>query len=368
MFHRDNKKILIVGSGKSFHATRWANAMSEAGFEVHFFSIIPIVRPLNADVVVHEYPTSLGKLGYFSSSLKLRKILKCVGPDLVHAHYSSGNGILAVLALLGSKTPFITSLYGAEVFEFPLKSKLNYKLLNLVVKRAKFILSTSNVMANKFQSLYPNFDNVIVTPFGVDVDLFNFPSNKNKNKNKNKITIGIVKKLEEKYGIDTLIMAFKLLSEKFINNSLELIIIGGGSQEQKLKGIVNELNIKDSVVFLGWVDNDKVRDYLHQMDVFVVPSRFQSESFGVAAVESQSCGLPTLVSNVGGLPEVIIDGETGFIVEPNNPKALYEALENLLSDPEKMNEMSIAARKHVIDAFNWKDCVSQMSDIYNKSI
>ena len=111
-----NKKILFVASGKSFHATRWANALSDRGYEIHYVSVVPFERPLNKNVICHDLSGRNRLLSYFIKMPELREIINTTKPDLVHAHYSSGNGFLAALSLLFMKVPFVTSLYGTEVF------------------------------------------------------------------------------------------------------------------------------------------------------------------------------------------------------------------------------------------------------------
>jgi len=117
------------------------------------------------------------------------------------------------------------------------------------------------------------------------------------------------------------------------------------------------------VSFLGWVDNSSVPDLLRSIDIFVVPSRC-FESFGVAAVEAQACGVPCIVSNIGGLPEVVSDGETGLLFEPENTEDLYMKMEHLLVNAKTRYEMGVAARKRALECFNWEKSLDQMEEIY----
>jgi len=353
-------KILLVASGKSFHATRWANSLANRGHEVLFYSIGTITRPLSEKIKKYSFSDSYSKLNYIYSSLQLRQIIKAESPEILHAHYSSGNGLLAALSLLGIKTPFVTSLYGTEVFDFPKKSFIHKHILGSICNRADVVLSTSQVMANEFCSVFNGVKEPIITPFGVDVDSFK-PRVESLDKTNKKLRFGIVKKMEHKYGIDLLIRATKKLIDKY-PDSIELVIAGGGGKELELRKLANSLGLEE-VSFLGWVDNSSVPDLLRSIDIFVVPSRC-FESFGVAAVEAQACGVPCIVSNIGGLPEVVSDGETGLLFEPENTEDLYMKMEHLLVNAKTRYEMGVAARKRALECFNWEKSLDQMEEIY----
>lgn len=100
------------------------------------------------------------------------------------------------------------------------------------------------------------------------------------------------------------------------------------------------------------------------MDVFCIPSH--SESFGVAAVEAMSCGVPVVVTNVGGLPEVVRENETGLIVPKENPEKLAQAILTLLRDDKKRKDMGLKGIAHVKENYNWFDNANKMLQLYNK--
>lgn len=358
-----NKKILFVASGKSFHASRWANALQEKGYEVHYVSVIKLSRPLNEKI--HFYHLSHGEsyLKYFFAVPKLRKIIKTIQPDLVHAHYSSGNGLLAALSVVGGNIPFVTSLYGTEVFEFPNKSILHKSVLGFVSKTAREVLSTSYVMAAEYKKLYPDLNKPTITPFGVDVNKFKPIGNGRIHGSE--ICIGIVKKLEWKYGVDILIKAAKIILERN-SKSIKFEILGGGSQEDNLKKMAYDLGISNHIKFIGWIENNQVPRYINNFDVFVVPSRC-NESFGVAAVEAQACGVPVIVSDIGGLPEVIENGVTGLTVPPNDPDALACAIERLVLFPEEISLKGKLGRERVLKLYNWDDSVKNIEAVYRRA-
>ncbi len=96
------------------------------------------------------------------------------------------------------------------------------------------------------------------------------------------------------------------------------------------------------------------------------PSR--AESFGVAALEAAASGLPVVASRVGGLPEVVADGETGLLVEPDDPAALAAALSALIHNPERRRAMSAAARAHAVARYDWHACARAMERLYEATL
>ena len=107
-----------------------------------------------------------------------------------------------------------------------------------------------------------------------------------------------------------------------------------------------------------------VPEYLNKLDIYVAASRLDSESFGVAILEASACALPVIVTDVGGLPEVVEDEITGKIVQRDNHHALAKALEELIIDEKLRKKMGQAGLKRVIDYYTWEDSVSIMEDVY----
>ncbi len=157
--------------------------------------------------------------------------------------------------------------------------------------------------------------------------------------------------------------AIALLS-KMVQEKFKLTIIGDGPQLSEMKLLSESLDIKDLVEFIGWVPNDELPRYLNSFDVFLVPSRLDSESFGVAAVEAGACELPCIVSNVGGLPEVIIDSKTGIVVPKEDPQELANAIKYLLENRSVGISMGIAARENVTEKYDWEKNVKTMTNYY----
>ena len=364
-------KILFLSDGSCIHTKRWVNSTVENGHTVHLFSLAPVNA---ADYPAHDFTFTdfalqkrvggFSKLRYLKVLPELKKIVKEFKPDIMHAHFATSYGLLGSLC---SFHPFIISVWGSDVFDFPKKSLLHRAVVKHNLKAADKILSTSNVMAVETKK-YTDKE-IEVTPFGINTELFK-PEKVNRADftpfSENDIVVGTIKWLENKYGIEYLIRAFSDVSSRHQELPLKLLIVGDGSEREKLENLVMELGLKEKVLFTGRADYLKVQYFHKVMDVYVALSVLDSESFGVAIVEAESCGTPVVVSDVGGLPEVVEDGVTGFVVERKNADAAAEKLEKLVLDPELRNRMGNAGRERVLKLYDWNENVAQMMKIYNK--
>lgn len=353
-------KIAILAQRNSIHAVRWVNGLALRGHSVHLLSSMDAGEPLHEDVVFHKLPVNPPH-GYFLNVFAVRKILKRVEPDILNSHFASGYG---TLGRLSGFSPHVLSVWGSDVFEFPEKSVLHEKLIRRNLLRASLVCSTSRAMAARTKELAPLID-VAVTPFGVDIDEFR-PKDCEREVNDEPLIVGTVKTLAPKYGIDLLLRAFALLVDmgncSSALDTARLMIVGGGPDEAELKDLARRLGISGRTDFTGPVPHADVPRYLQELDVYVALSRI--ESFGVAIIEASSCAIPVIVSNVGGLPEVVEDGVTGIIVEPENPSAAATALRSLLADPVLRRQMGDAGRQEVLRKYTWKHSIDVMEAAY----
>jgi glycosyltransferase involved in cell wall biosynthesis len=358
-------KILLLADPSSIHVKRWANSLCRKGIAVFIFGFSSFDRSEYLNEIIidsinisHErinHGNIFQKIIYLKSFFYLRKILNSFKPDIVHAHYASSYGLLG-RAL--NFHPFIISVWGSDVFDFPQRSFFLKKILEYNLSGADKILSTSQVMRDELKKYTDK--KVEVTPFGIDINMFK-PICKTYVSDK-PIVIGTVKSLEEIYGIQYLIKAFKIIKDKYPDNNIKLLIIGEGSYETELKNLCSKLEVENDVEFTGKKEYEKLEEYYNKLDIAVFLSK--SESFGVAVLEASACEKPVVVSNVGGLPEVVEDNVTGFIVEKENPDDAAASMEKLIFNENLRKEMGSNGRKRVEQFYNWNNNVDQMIKIY----
>lgn len=356
------KTICYLADAPNPHTIKWCNYFKNKGYKIHVVSLNEgeiegvKVHNLNFNVKELKNESPFKKIKYITAISKIKRIIEEINPDFIHAHYASSYGLIGSLL---NYHPYVLSVWGTDIYDFPKGGFIQEKIIRYNLKKADYIFSTSKDMAretNKYTDKH-----IYITPFGVDMDVFK-PMNNEKTDN-SIFTIGTIKTLEKKYGIDYLIKAFKLLKDSNINKRLLLKIAGSGSQCDNLVSLVKELNLEDSVEFLGRVPQDKVGQVFNTFDVAVFPSL--RESFGVAAVEAQACGIPVIVTNVGGHPEVVIDKKTGIIVEPENPESIKEAIFNLIENRELMDNMKRDSIKFIRGNYEVNLNFEEIEKIYN---
>lgn len=362
-------KILLLAAPHSSHTIKWANSLSESGIEVGVFGLaLHDQEEYNKDIKLEtiDYENisktspegAITKIVYLKELSRLKRFIKIFKPDLIHAHYASSYGFLGALS---RKHPFFLSVWGSDILEYPLKSMFRRWILNYNLHSADLIFATSEYLARATQK-YTNKP-ITVLPFGVKLNQFK----KNKTSNEFKgaseqIVIGTVKSLERVYGIDVLIESFKLVKERNPQISLTLVIVGEGSERKNLEKLVNDLSIENSVEFTGYKKPSNIVKWFNQIDIFINLSR--RESFGVSVVEAMACGLPVIASNIGGLKEIIIDGESGVLVEPDNVFETAEAIEKLIMNSEERDKLGKTARVRVEKYFDWDKSINKIISIY----
>lgn len=356
-------KICYLSDASSIHTKKFCEFFKKKGYEIHVISLNygdidgVKVHAFNVSKDKMRYGSSLSKLQYLKHFFEIKKLVKEINPDILHAHYATSYGLLGRLC---DFHPYIISVWGSDVYDFPKGSSIKRKLLMSNLKKADVIMSTSKVMA-KETKLYTDKD-IEITPFGVDIE--SFKPKENRYNKKNEIVIGTVKTLEPKYGIEFLVKAFAKVLKKYENIRLE--IAGDGSQKEYLIKMCKEMKIENKVDFLGFINRDEVIEAFNRFDITVFPSTLDSESFGVAAVEAQACGSATIISNVGGLPEATNPGITSLLVEKEDEKQLADALEKLIVNEELRVDMGIQGRKFVEQNYNIENNFSKVEEIYNK--
>lgn len=362
-------KIVMLSGANSIHTVRWANGLYSSGHEVHVISQHPVVESFMQGVKVHLLPYR-GAIGYFMMVPTVRRLLHHLQPDIVNAHYASGYGTTARLA---GRRPWLLSVWGSDVYDFPNKSSLHHWLVRKNILAADGVASTSYCMARQTRLVAPEVSDIAITPFGVDMVAYSdaVPVAQAQSE---RWVIGTVKTMASKYGIDTLIKAFSLLLGKLkhenptIAAKLLLRLIGGGSQKAQLQQLAQQLGITQQVEFVGLLPHARVPEALAQMDIYVALSRLDSESFGVAIIEAGAAARPVVVSDAGGLPEVTIQGVTGLVVPRENPQAAADAIEKLLVDANLRQSMGAAARQHVAENYSWPACIATMLGVYERVI
>ncbi len=358
-------KILLLSDTYSEHTEKWALGLANSGIKVGLFSF----NKASYNWHVHENITvffepdakinaesTLTKIAYIKYVAVLKKIIKHFNPDILHAHYATSYGFVG--ALTGFH-PFVISSWGSDVMKFPNKNFVAKSILKFNFKRADLLCATSFTIEEYIHQVTDK--PVTVIPFGIDLNEFK-PKNVSSLFNADDFVLGSIKPLESLYNIDILIKAFHKLLQKYDN--LKLLIVGEGSDKDTLSQICKDLGIFEKVIFTGRIPFKEISNYYNMLDVLVNISEY--ESFGVSVVEAMACEVPVVVSNVGGLKEVVKDDLVGLKVNVGDVNDTAKAIERLIIDENLHEQMAVNARKHVEEKYNWHNNLKQMINEYSK--
>lgn len=355
-------KICLLCNALAVHTQRWGRAYAERGHDVHIFSIRSATIPgVKVHTVCIGPVNSKSKwwtfLSYLRLMLSIRRRLKALRPDILHAQYTVTHGVFAAIS---GFHPRVVSCWGKDVI-WDKRGRMPWflRFLNrFALKNADLVCSTSRFMIEAIREFVPQNKKIEQIPFGVDCDRFKMEEGRDAQEGKKAFRCGFVKTLDPKYGPEILIRAMPQVVETVPD--ARLVMAGRGPLKEKLELLVNQLGLDNHVEFVGFIPNDQVPGLMQTLDVFVNCSIYPSESFGVAILEASACGLPVVVTNVGGVPEVCLEGQTGIMVEANNSKELAQALIRLAKDPGLRKKMGLAGRKFVLENYIWRDNVDKM--------
>ncbi len=237
--------------------------------------------------------------------------------------------------------------------------KLNpWRIFYVLWSRLVTVVAVSEAVKKQLLKIGVKEKNLKVIYNGVDVSGCEFmPAVKNFRTN---FSVGTVCRLHHEKGVEFLLKAIKIAKE-FIP-TLRLVVIGDGPERQNLIWLTKQLEIYDSVLFVGFQGN--IEGWVKDFDIFVLPS-VEKEAFGIVSLNALACGKPVVATRVGGIPEVVEDGKTGLLVEPKSAEEIARAIVNLHRHPEIRREMGVRGRKTVEEKFSLDKMIDEYETLFN---
>ena len=288
--------------------------------------------------------------------LSLRRALRQFQPDIVHAHWWMPAGVAARIAI--ATTPgrykLLVTCHGSDYF---ILGERFSRLRRWVFARSDAVTMVSPAMREHAISRGLPGNKINVAPMGVD-----FQNRFVHEDNADRRGVIYVGRLIEGKGVDNLLKAWAQISQD--TRSQGLTIIGDGSHRVSLQNLSRTLGVADSVTFTGAIPQDELPAYFQQAALLVFPSVGQ-EGLGLVAIEAMGCGCPVLISDVGSLEDVIIDGETGFVYPMGNSTALSQRLDELVPATELRAATAARGSDAVRSRFDWRAVGKNHQDLYN---
>ena len=292
------------------------------------------------------------QLAYFQEAVLLSLQLQRQGVTHLHNHLGDTSGTVTLLAGRLSGITYSMTIHGPHIFFDPTHWALREKL-----RHSRFMVCISHYCQSQLMLVSDQADwhRLKVIRCGVDVE--RFPYSDVRAEVKKLLYTG---RLAVEKGVPVLFASLRALLSR--GYELELTLVGDGSDREELQELARQLGICHRVVFVGYAGHDRVRDYLQQSDVFILPSF--AEGVPVSLMEAMACGVPVLSTYVGGIPELIESEKTGLLVPPADSTALCQAIVRYCDDIGLRQRVSRSARQAVVSGFNLDTEVGKLAELF----
>lgn len=356
--------------GSGVVATELGKALAKRGHSVHFISYAVPMRlsEFQDNIVYHEvenssYPLFDFPLYTLSLASKMVEVAKYENLDLLHCHYAIPHATSAYLAkqiLQDKKIKIITTLHGTDITLVGLEPSF-LSITKFSIEQSDGVTAVSRFLKEKTLTNFNINKEIEVIPNFIDVEKYKrIPSERFYTtcaSHGEKVLMHTSNFRPVKRVLDVI----KIFNEVQKKVPSALILIGDGPDRSQCEMLCRELGIQDKVRFLG--KQVELVPILSTADLFLMPS--QSESFGLSALEAMACEVPVISSSVGGLPELQVHGETGYIAEIGDIDRMSRYAIDLLTNPTKHKLFSQAARKRAIE-FESSKIIAQYEQYYER--
>jgi phosphatidyl-myo-inositol dimannoside synthase len=302
----------------------------------------------------------------FELARRFRRLLWGSRFDLVYSGHWRATGVSLRLAMasLRTKPNYAQAVHGSEVLyllqhDAPLGHR---QLFRWTTGPACRLVALGAYQGELLAKLGVERERILVSPEGVDVGKFECvdPSTIDAIRNRHGLTgrfvVLTVGRLVERKGQDTVLRALPSVAREVPN--VVYLVVGSGPYEERLRSLARELAVEDRVIFCGRVPESELAAYYHVCDAFAMISRElpdDTEGFGIVFMEAAACGKPALGGRSGGVPDAIVDGKTGLLVEPTAVDQVAAAIVRLAQDPALRESLGEAGRRRVYDSYRYED-------------
>jgi glycosyltransferase involved in cell wall biosynthesis len=304
-------------------------------------------------VTLRKYPLARLQLFPFVAAHTVTIARLAQDSDLIHSHWTLSAGA----ALLGHRLhcrPLVATVQGSDIFQVP-KHPVGAWLTRTVLNRCTKVTTLSKALYNATMAAGVSRNHLQIIPNGVDTEYFTPPP---ANTEREPLIL-FVGSLIERKGVRYLLQALPTVFAKLPAH--RAVILGEGSQLAELRSLAKELDIASRVEFLGFLPQEGIRQYMRRACLLVLPSL--EEGQGVVLLEAMASATPIIGSNVDGIRDVVTP-TVGRLVPPQDPAALAQALDELLTDSAAWQEASQAARKRATSTYDWQLVAEQFLHLY----
>jgi glycosyltransferase involved in cell wall biosynthesis len=361
-------RILYFSNDYCPHDHRFLTAIRYGGHEVYHVRLESNLRqtedrPVPEGVEIAQWAGGQDKFHWTDLPkyvLSLRRFIKQIKPDLIHAGPIQ---TCAFIAVLTGFRPLLTMSWGFDLMQDVHRNRWWEWVTGYVLKRSTYFTSDAMVTRDKAVSYGMNPDCTVVFPWGVDLDHY-APKSWKTRRRANNFTLFCNRSWEPRYGVDVLARAFVKVVQS--RPGLSLILLGGGSQGARIRKILLNGGVMDRVTFGGQVSQTELPRWYHWADVYISPSHVDGSS--VSLMEALACGLPCLVSDIPANQEWVTEGENGWLFPDGDVDALAMKILQAMDQRKSLPKIGSAARIVAEERADWKKNSAKLMQAYQQAL
>lgn len=372
-------RILYCSENYCPHDYRFLSALSKTNHTVFWFRLeggsrIQEEREYPPGIHIVNWDNDKEKiswLDYAYLKTKFEKVIREVQPEIIHAGPIQR---VAFLPAFTSSHPLISMSWGFDLLEDAYRNIFWKKITQYVLGKSDWMLTDCQTVKQTAIGFGFSKEKITVFPWGVDLKLFS-PDGRRKMREEigfeNDFLIIHTRSWEPRYGVDIALRGFRIAADSVPN--LHMIMLGGGSQEKRVKKFINSHGLSNQIHLYGYQTNDKLPAYYQAADAYLSASHIDGSS--VALMESMACGCPALVSDIPSNLEWITDGVEGWTFHDEDADDLAKKIIIAAGMQRKLNSLGKAARSKTERFANWDNNVEKLlntyqtvSDMYKRSV
>ncbi|MDJ0523481.1 MAG: N-acetyl-alpha-D-glucosaminyl L-malate synthase BshA [Planctomycetota bacterium] len=355
--------------GSGVVATELGKGLAERGHEIHLFSYAPPARLDAFDEHLHLHEVEVSSYPLFkyppydlALASRLAEVAEDSDLDLVHAHYAIPHTVAGLLVkdiLKPRPFPVVTTLHGTDITVVG-QDPSYARVTRHAIRNSDAVTSVSTYLKTRTEEVFGLENGMHVIPNFVDTERFRPQRNPHIRgcfSRGNERVVMHVSNFRPVKRAGLAIEAFATIAEAMPST---LVMIGDGPERATCEAQAGKLGLKNRVRFLG--AQTDIENLLPNADLFLLPSEY--ESFGLAALEAMACGVVPVVTDAGGLPEVVRDGVDGLLIDADAMETMGTRSVELLGDEERLAAMGAAARTAATDRFDRGDIISRYENVY----
>lgn len=370
-------KIVIVCyptfGGSGVVATELGLYLVKKGYEIHFITYKQPVRIQNLTQGLHFHEVHVPTYDLFkyqpyelALSSKIVDVVKKYKIDMLHVHYAIPHAYAAYMGKKmledeGIQIPMITTLHGTDITLVG-SHPFYKKAVQFSINHSEYVTAVSQSLKEDTERLFDITTQIKVIPNFIDVEKFKFktvPCEKGQIAPDDQLVITHISNFRPLKRVIDVLKTFKIVNEQL---NVKLLMVGDGPEKERAMRHCRSHNMEDAVLFLG--KSNQIDEILCFSDLFLLPS--EQESFGLAALEAMVHRVPVVCSDVGGLPEVIENGVSGFLCPLGDVNAMAEKAIHILEDPERhkgFKEQAYESSKK----FDIQEVISHYESLYREA-